>query len=103
MFRGFGQIGTKYGRGSPAGSRNPPKSLVTGPSLLVNCYLKIKFHKKYPLSPPPPPPPPPIPQPKCGRDPAGHIRNIYKYVRAMHLPRRINYTYTLDINLARSI
>ena len=35
----------KGGRGP-----EPPKSSVTGPSLLVNCYLKIKFHKKYPLS-----------------------------------------------------
>ena len=59
MFRGFGQIGTKYGRGCPAGtggrsgSGTPPKSSVTGPSLLVNCYLEIKFHKKIPLVPPP--------------------------------------------------
>ena len=30
----------------------PLKSSVTGPSLLVNCYLEIKFHKKYPLAPP---------------------------------------------------
>ena len=28
------------------GVRNPVKSLVMGPSLLVNCYLEIKFHKK---------------------------------------------------------
>ena len=31
----------------------PLKSLVTGLSLLVNCYLEIKFHKKYPLASPP--------------------------------------------------
>ena len=46
------------GRGP--GTPPPPKSRVTGrvtgPSLLVDCYLKIKFKiKKYPLSPPPPP------------------------------------------------
>ena len=36
---------------APVGGRvrNPPKSSVTGPSLLVNCYLKIKFYKKIPL------------------------------------------------------
>ena len=28
------------------GVRNPLKSSVTGHSLLVNCYLEIKFHKK---------------------------------------------------------
>ena len=28
------------------GVRDPLKSSVTGPSLLVNCYLEIKFHKK---------------------------------------------------------
>ena len=33
--------------------RDPLKSLVTGPSLLVNCYLEIKFHKKIPIGPPP--------------------------------------------------
>ena len=27
-------------------SPEPFKSSVTGPSLLVNCYLEIKFHKK---------------------------------------------------------
>ena len=32
----------------------PLKSSVTGPSLLVNCYLEIKFHKKIPIAPPPP-------------------------------------------------
>ena len=31
-------------RWSP-GVRNPLKISVTGPSLLVNCYLEIKFHK----------------------------------------------------------
>ena len=38
--------------------RDPLKSSVTGPSLLVICYLEIKFHKKIPIGPPPPPPPP---------------------------------------------
>ena len=33
------------GRRSPVGVRDPPKSWVTGPNLLV----KIKFHKKIPL------------------------------------------------------
>ena len=37
------------------GVRDPLKSSVTGPSLLVNCYLEIKFHKKIPIGPPPPP------------------------------------------------
>ena len=36
------------------GVRDPLKSSVTGPSLLVNCYLEIKFHKKIPIGPPPP-------------------------------------------------
>ena len=35
---------------APLGSRSPgpppPKSRVTGPSLLVNCYIKIKFKIK---------------------------------------------------------
>ena len=44
-------------RWSP-GVRNPLKSLVTGPSLLVNCYLEIKFHKIIRVNPHPPPPPP---------------------------------------------
>ena len=43
-------------RWSP-GVRNPLKSSVTGPSLLVNCYLEIKFHKIIRVNPPPPPPP----------------------------------------------
>ena len=38
------------------GVRDPLKSSVTGLSLLVNCYLEIKFHKKIPIAPPPPPP-----------------------------------------------
>ena len=48
---------TKYGRGGhqwAPGVRNPLKSLVMGPSLLVNCYLEIKFHKKIRGNPPPP-------------------------------------------------
>ena len=36
------------------GVRNPLKSSVTGPSLLVNCYLDIKFRKKNRVNPPPP-------------------------------------------------
>ena len=35
------------------GVRNPLKSLVMGPCLLVNCYLEIKFHKKNQGEPPP--------------------------------------------------
>ena len=31
---------------------DPLKSSVTGPSLLVNCYLKNKFHKKIRVNPP---------------------------------------------------
>ena len=33
---------------APVSNRSPEhlKSSVTGPSLLVNCYLQIKFHKK---------------------------------------------------------
>ena len=52
MLRCFGIIWTKNGRGCPAGtgghpeSGTPSKVPVTGPSLLVNCYLRIKFHKK---------------------------------------------------------
>ena len=38
------------------GVRNPLKSLVTGPSFLVNCYLEIKFHKIIRVNPTPPPP-----------------------------------------------
>ena len=61
MLRSFGKIGPQIDqiwawlsrghRWSP-GVRNPLKSLVTGPSLLVNCYLEIR------VNPPPPPPPP---------------------------------------------
>ena len=32
---------------------DPLKSSVTGPSLLVNCYLENKFHKKIRVNPPP--------------------------------------------------
>ena len=65
--RSFGKIGPQIDqiwawlsrghRWSP-GVRNPLKSSVTGPSLLVNCYLEIKFHKIISVNPPPPPPPP---------------------------------------------
>ena len=68
MLRSFGKIGPQIDqiwawlfrghRWSP-GVRNPLKSSVTGPSLLVNCYLEIKFHKIIRVNPPPPPPPPP--------------------------------------------
>ena len=34
------------------GVRDPLKSSVTGLSLLVKCYLEIKFHKKIPIGPP---------------------------------------------------
>ena len=65
MLRSFGKIGPQIDqiwawlsrghRWSP-GVRNPLKSSVTGPSLLVNCYLEIKFHKIIRVNPPPPPP-----------------------------------------------
>ena len=63
MLRSFGKIGpqidqiwawlSRRHRWSP-GVRNPLKSSVTGPSLLVNCYLEIKFHKIIRMNPPPP-------------------------------------------------
>ena len=75
MLRSFGKIGpqiyqiwawlSRGHRWSPR-VRNPLKSSVTGPSLLVNCYLEIKFHKIIRVNPPPPPtpsPPPPPPPP----------------------------------------
>ena len=67
MFRSFGkirpqidQIWVWLSRGHPwsPGVRNPLKSSVTGPSLLVNCYLEIKFHKIIRVNSPAPPPPP---------------------------------------------
>ena len=64
MLRSYGKIGPQIDqiwawlsrghRWSPR-VRNPLKSLVTGPSLLVNCYLEIKFHKIIRVNPPPPP------------------------------------------------
>ena len=61
ILRSFGKIGPQIDqiwawlsrghRWSP-GVRNPLKSLVTGPSLLVNCYLEIKFHKIIRVNPP---------------------------------------------------
>ena len=61
MLRSFGKIGPRIDqiwawlsrghRWSP-GVRNPLKSSVTGPSLLVNCYLEIKFHKIIRVNPP---------------------------------------------------
>ena len=63
MLRSFGKIGppidqiwawlSRGHRWSP-GVRNPLKSSVTGLSLLVNCYLEIKFHKIIRVNPPPP-------------------------------------------------
>ena len=67
MLRSFGKIGPQIdqiwawlsrGHRWSHGVRNPLKSSVTGPSLLVNCYLEIKFHKIIRVNPPPPPPPP---------------------------------------------
>ena len=61
MLRSFGKIGPQIDqiwawlsrghRWSPE-VRNPLKSSVTGPSLLVNCYLEIKFHKIIRVNPP---------------------------------------------------
>ena len=62
MLRSFGKIGPQIdqiwawlsrGHQWSPGVRNPLKSLVTGPSLLVNCYLEIKFHKIIRVNPPP--------------------------------------------------
>ena len=36
------------------GVRDPLKSLVTGSSLPVNCYLENQFHKKLRVNTPPP-------------------------------------------------
>ena len=65
MLRSFGKIGPQIDqiwawlsrghRWSPE-VPNPLKSSVMGPSLLVNCYLEIKFHKIIMVNPPPPPP-----------------------------------------------
>ena len=55
MFRGFGQIWPNWdqiwawlprGHRWAVGVRDPPKIWVTSPSLLINCYLDNKFHKK---------------------------------------------------------
>ena len=63
MSRWFGIIGLKidqiwawlyHGRRWEVGVQDPLTSLVTGSSLLVNCYLGNKFHKKIRLTPPPP-------------------------------------------------
>ena len=43
IFRWFAKIGV----------RNLLKSLVTGPILLVNCYLEIKFYKTIRVNPAP--------------------------------------------------
>ena len=62
MFRVFGYIGPNLdqiwawlprGHRLAVGVRDPLKSSVTGPSLLVNCYLETKFHKKIRVTPPP--------------------------------------------------
>ena len=72
MLRCFGIIGhnldqkwawlSRGHRWTP-GVRDPLKSSVTGPSLLVNRYLQIKFHKKIRVNPPLTlyPRPPPLP------------------------------------------
>ena len=39
---------------SALGARTLLKSLVMGPSCLVNWYLKIEFHIEFRLDPPPP-------------------------------------------------
>ena len=52
MLRSLGKIGQPVGTQSP----DPLKSSVTGLSLLVNCYLEIKYHKKVRVNPPPHPP-----------------------------------------------
>ena len=62
MLRSFGKIGSQIdqiwawlsrGHRWSAGVRDPLKSSFTGPSLLVNCYLEIKFHKIIRVNPPP--------------------------------------------------
>ena len=62
MLRSFGKIGPQIdqiwswqsrGHRWSAGVRNSLKSSV--PSLLVNCYLEIKFHKIIRVNPSPPP------------------------------------------------
>ena len=64
MLRSFGKIGPQIDRiwawlsrrhRWSAGVQNPLKGSVTGPSLLVYCYLEIKFHKIIRVNPPPPP------------------------------------------------
>ena len=62
MLRSFGKIGPQIdriwawlfrGHRWSAGVQNPLKVSVTGPSLLVNYYLEIKFHKIIRVNPPP--------------------------------------------------
>ena len=87
MLRSFGKIGPQIDqiwawlsrghRWSP-GVRNPLKSSVTGPSLLVNCYLEIKFHKIIRVNPPPPPPPLKV------------FRNISKYQISSEMYKNVN-------------
>ena len=64
MLKSFGKSGPQIyqiwawlsrGHRWAPGVRNPLKSLVTGPSLLVNCYLEIKFQNNQGEPPPPPP------------------------------------------------
>ena len=61
MLRSFGKIEPQIdriwawlsrGHRWSTGVQNPLKSSVTGPSLLVNCYLEIKFHKIIRVNPP---------------------------------------------------
>ena len=63
MLRSFGKIVPQldqiwawlsHGRRWSPGVQNPLKSSVTGPSLLVNFYHKIKFHERLRVNPPPP-------------------------------------------------
>ena len=63
MLRSFGKIRPQIdqiwawlsrGHRWAPGVRNPLKSSVTGPSLLVNCYHELKFHKIIRVNSPPP-------------------------------------------------
>ena len=45
-FGAYAQIWLYHGHWWAVGVGDPLKRLVTGPSLLVNCYLGNKFHKK---------------------------------------------------------
>ena len=91
MLRSFGKIGPQIDqiwawlsgghRWSP-GVQNPLKSSVTGPSLLVNCYLEIKFQNNQGE-----PPPPPLNYGFCGQIIAKNDLN-YPYLSSRHLRNR---------------